>query len=373
MENKLNARRRCDDCGIRTEIKSDKADECILECSQCGKEYHFFKSSQEERLMRKMKEHASTYDIIIVGGGPGGLSAGIYAKRAAMSTVLIEKGNAGGQMAVSRGIENYPGFIDINGNDLSNKFLQHAKWYGLEILGEEVIAIEPGAGFHTVRLANERTLNAYAVILAAGGISRTLRVPGEIENLGRGVSYCALCDGFFFEGRAVAVTGDGDNALEEALYLAMIAPRVHLIHSRNTFRASGILQERIRMEPKIQVISETTVTKIISDGDGVSAIVVKNGDGIEKEIDVQGIFISAGFTVNNKLVPAGVKMSEKGHVFTDEKCETSIPGLFVIGDLREKYAHQIVAAASDGCVSALAAVRCVGMKKAGFTDCKLTA
>jgi thioredoxin reductase (NADPH) len=368
--------RRCDECGIRAGVKSDDDDLCILQCSLCGKEYPFYKSTQDYGA-RKEKDNMpsahNTYDTIIIGGGPGGLSAGIYAMRAAMKTILIEKGAPGGQMAINKGIENYPGIMDINGFELSERFLQHAKSYGLEILQEEALAIEPGITFHSVRLANGRTLNAYAIILAPGGISRTLGVPGEAENLGRGVSYCATCDGFFFAGKPVAVVGGGDTALEEALYLSKIASKVHLIHRRGEFSASRILQQRISMDPKIKVISNTVVTNIISDGNGVSSIIVKNGPGVESELHVEGIFIFVGFTPNRKLVPAGVKMSAGGFVLTNEACESSISGIFAIGDLRQKYANQIVVAASDGCISALAAARCVEMRKAGFTSCKLAA
>ncbi len=371
--------RRCDQCGIRTDVKSADDDVCVLQCSLCGKEYPFYKLPQEDRPLRAKKEKTNmpsasdTYDAIIIGGGPGGLSAGIYAMRAAMKTVLIEKGVPGGQMAINKGIENYPGFIDINGFELSERFLQHAKWYGLEILNEEAIAVEPGIEFHSVRLANGRTLNAYAIILAPGGVSRTLGVPGEVENLGRGVSYCATCDGFFFVGKPVAVIGGGDTALEEALYLTRIAGEVHLIHRRKEFRAGRILQHRISMDPKIKIISNTVVTNIISNGNGVSSIIVKNGQGVESELHVEGIFIFVGFASNSKLVPAGVKMSASGYVLTDEKCESNIAGIFAIGDLRAKFANQIVVAASDGCISALAAARCVEMRKAGFTSCKLAA
>ena len=371
--------RRCDKCGIRAGVKSDDDDMCVLQCSLCGKEYPFYKSPREDRPLRTMKEKINmpsafnTYDTIIVGGGPGGLSAGIYAMRAAMKTILIEKGSPGGQMAINKGIENYPGFIDINGFELSERFLEHAKWYGLEILQEEATAIEPGIEFHSVRLANGTTLNSHTIILAPGGTSRGLGVPGEAENLGRGVSYCATCDGFFFAGKPVAVVGGGDTALEEALYLSKIASEVHLIHRREEFRAGRILQQRISMDSKIKVMSNTVVTNIISDGNGVSSIIVKNAARFQSELHVEGIFIFVGFTPNRKLVPAGVKMSAAGFVLTDESCESSIPGIFAIGDLRQKYANQIVVAASDGCVSALAAARCVEMRKAGFTSCKFAA
>jgi len=311
------------------------------------------------------------YDIIIVGGGPGGLSAGIYAMRAAMKTVLIENGAPGGQMAINKAIENYPGFIDVNGFELSEKFLEHAKWYGLEILQQEAAAIEPGIEFHSVRLANGITLNGYTIILSPGGLSRTLGVPGEVENLGRGVSYCATCDGFFFRGKPVAVVGGGDTALEEALYLSNIASEVHLIHRRSEFRAGRILQQRIGMDPKINVNLDTVVTNINSNANGVSSVAIKNGQGSEKELHVEGIFIFIGFSANNRLVPKGIKMNANGYVLTDEKCESNICGIFAIGDLREKYANQIVVAAADGCISALAAARAVEMRKAGFTACKM--
>ena len=164
-----------------------------------------------------------------------------------------------------------------------------------EILQEEAVAIEPGIEFHSVRLANGTTLSSYAIIMAPGGTSRSLGVPGELENLGRGVSYCATCDGFFFSGKPVAVVGGGDTALEEALYLSKIASEVHLIHRRNEFRAGRILQQRISMEPKIKVISNTVVKNIISDGNVVGSILVKNGGGDEGELHVEGIFIFVGF------------------------------------------------------------------------------
>ncbi len=166
------------------------------------------------------------YDVVIVGGGPGGLSAGIYAIRAALKTVLIEKGITGGQINLTESVENYPGYENITGFELSQKFLEHAKSYDLEIIQEEVALVEPGLKFHTVRLANGKIINTHAVILATGGSPRKLGVAGELEYYGKGVSYCATCDGFFFRGKDVIVVGGGDTALEEALYLAKITRRV---------------------------------------------------------------------------------------------------------------------------------------------------
>lgn len=310
------------------------------------------------------------YDCIIVGGGPGGLTAGIYAMRAALKTVLVEKGVPGGQVAITKGVENYPGFIEISGFELCDKFLQHAKWYGLEMIQQEVVAIEPGLALHSVRLANGSVLQAYAVILAAGGSAKKLNVPGEIENFGKGVSYCATCDGFFFRNKTVVVVGGGDTALEDALYLSKITNHVYLVHRRDAFRASRILQQRVIAEPRIEILFNTVVTEIQSDDNGVRAVSIKDTQtGAQRELATEGVFIFAGFFPNNQLVPVGIKVSPVGYVITDEKCETSIPGIFAIGDLRQKYANQIVIAAADGCTAALAVAHFVEMKKASTVCC----
>ena len=303
-------------------------------------------------------------DLIIVGGGPAGLTAGIYAMRAALKTVLIEKGIPGGQVAITKGVENYPGFIDISGFDLSDKFLLHAKSYNLEIITKEVVAVEPGIDFHSVRLDNGEVLNAHAIIMAAGGTARKLNVPGETENFGKGVSYCATCDGFFFRDKVVCVVGGGDTALEDSLYLAKITERVYLIHRRDEFRASRILQQRVMAEPKIEIILDTVVTEVESGENGVRAVALRNvKSGEERELELEGVFIFAGFSPNNSLAPIGVKKNTTGYVITDVKCETNIPGIFAVGDLRENYANQIVIAASDGCIAALAVARYVEAKK----------
>jgi thioredoxin reductase (NADPH) len=305
------------------------------------------------------------YDLIIVGGGPGGLTAGMYAMRAALKTVLIEKGVPGGQVAITKSVENYPGFIEISGFELCDKFLQHAQWYGLEMIQQEVVAVEPGLEFHSVRLANGDVLKAHALILAAGGSARRLNVPGEIENFGKGISYCATCDGFFFRDKTVVVVGGGDTALEDALYLAKITNHVTLVHRRDAFRASRILQQRAMAECKIEIMFNTVVTEIKSNETGVRAVSLKDTrTGDQRELATDGVFIFVGFSPNNQLVPAGIKVNSNGYVITDEKCETSIPGIFAGGDLRQKYANQIVIAAADGCTAALAVAHYVEMKKA---------
>jgi len=313
------------------------------------------------------------YDIIIVGGGPGGLSAGIYAMRAALKTVLIERAAQGGQMTLSDEVENYPGFEHITGMELAMKFTQHAQSYGLEIISDEVEEVEPGLEHHQVRLADGKVLKGHAVILATGGSPRKLSIPGEDEYYGKGVSYCAVCDGFFFKNKTVTVVGGGDTATEEALYLAKLAKHVYLVHRRDALRASRLLQQRVLDECKIEVLWNTVVTAIKADEQGVNSVdLADTQSGDKRELATDGAFIFIGFDPNNKLVPAGVKMNADGYVVTDEKCETNIPGLYVIGDLREKYARQIVVAAADGCTVALAAAHYVEAKKASEV-CELPA
>ena len=311
------------------------------------------------------------YDVVIVGGGPGGLSAGVYAMRAGLKTVIIEKAVAGGQVAMSDSVENYLGFELISGYDLSQKFLQHVKSYGTEIIQEEVVAVEPGLEHHSVRLANDQVLKTHTVILATGGSPRKLRVPGERTYHGKGVSYCGVCDGFFFRDKTVVVVGGGDTAAEEALYLAKLAKQVYLAHRRDALRASMILQQRVKDECKIEVLWNTIVTEIKANDQGVHAVSLEDTQtGEQRELSTDGVFIFIGFNPNNHLVPVGIKMNADGYVITNEKCETNMPGIYVIGDLREKYARQIVIAAADGCTAALVAAYYVEMKKSGEAVCE---
>jgi thioredoxin reductase (NADPH) len=305
------------------------------------------------------------YDLIIIGGGPAGLSAGIYALRASMRTVLIEKGAPGGQVTLSAEVENYPAIKNKSGFELAQSFLEHAQDYNLEILAHEVTALEPGLDFHTVRLNNDEVLKAHAVILATGGSPRKLNIPGEDDNYGKGVSYCAVCDGFFFRNKTVVVIGGGDTAAEEALYLAKITKKVYLVHRRNTLRASMILQKRLETDPKIEIFWNTVAKAIRAEGDEVCAMDLEDTySGEKRELKTDGAFIFIGFEPNNQLVPAGTRMNADGYVVTDEKCETNIDGIYAIGDLREKYARQIVLSAADGCTSALASAHYVEIKRA---------
>ncbi len=303
------------------------------------------------------------HDLIILGGGPAGLTAGLYAMRAVLKTVLVERSSPGGQVAITKDVENYPGFQEISGLDLSDKLLQHAQSYGLEVIQDEAVSIDPGPETHTVTLGNGKILKGHAVIIATGGTPRKLGVPGEIEFLGRGVSYCAKCDGFFFHDRIVTVVGGGDTALEEALYLAKLASKVYLVHRRDAFRASKILQERIQ-ESSIELILNSVVAEICANEDGVHSIAVKDLlTGEENLIDTEGVFIFAGILPNNQLAPPGIKLDGSGYVITDEKCASSIPGIYVAGDLKTKFARQIVVASAEGCTAALAAAEYIDSKK----------
>ena len=317
----------------------------------------------------------NVHDLIIIGAGPGGLSAGIYAMRAALKTVLIERAVPGGQVVNSAEVENYLGFEHIGGAELSLKFAQHANAYGLEILSKEVTALEPGLDYHRVRLADGTVLAAHTVIMATGGSPRKLDIPGEDAYYGRGVSYCAVCDGFFFRGKTVVVIGGGDTAAEEALYLSKLARKVYLVHRRDALRAGMILQQRIQADCNIEILWNTVAAEIKADNNGVCAVALRDVRSAEtRELAADGVFIFIGFDPNNALVPAGTKMNADGYVVTDAKCETNIQGIFVIGDLREKYARQIVIAAADGATAALAAAHYVESKKAVDADaCELPA
>jgi thioredoxin reductase (NADPH) len=305
------------------------------------------------------------YDLVIVGGGPGGLTAGIYAMRAALKTALIEMGVPGGQMNNSDSIENWPGDEFITGAELAQKFSQHARSYGLEVITQAAVEIEPGLDLHAVKLDNGDRLSTHAIILATGGSPRKLNIPGEKEHYGKGISYCAVCDGFFFRDKTVVVVGGGDTAAEESLYLAKLAKQVYLVHRRDALRAGALLQQRVKAECKIEILWDSLVTEIRADDQGVSAVQLQNAQtGKKSELAADGVFIFIGFDPNNKLVPAGTKMNAAGYVVTDEKCETNIPGIYVIGDLREKYFRQIVISASDGATAALAAAHYVETRKA---------
>ena len=307
-----------------------------------------------------------TYEVIIVGGGPAGLSAGLYCMRSGLKTVLIEKGLLGGQVSMSKEVDNYPGLEGVTGFELGEKMAHHARSFGLTVLQEEVASVTAGAGLHSVRLAGNDLYQTVCLILALGGTARKLGVPGEAKYFGRGVSYCATCDGFFVRDKIVAVVGGGDSAVEEAIHLSRLARKVFLLNRSKDLRAGRMLQQRLADEPKIEVIGNTVVNEIKGKDGSVNAVSLENNKiGGKSELPTEGVFIRIGFSPNNQLIPPEIRMNDRGFVITDEKCESSVPGIFAVGDLRQKYANQIVVAAADGCVAALAAAHYVEEKKAG--------
>jgi len=299
------------------------------------------------------------YDLIIIGGGPGGLTAGIYAMRATLKTLLIEKGAFGGQMTMTDMVENYPGFESINGFDLSQKFLDHAKKFDLETIQQEVSSVDViNTSGYEVTLTNGTRYKSHAVIMACGGRSRNLGIPGESELYGRGVSYCATCDGFFYRNKTVAVVGGGDTAVEEALYLAKLAKKVYLIHRRDELRAGAILKKRIVSEPKVEILWNSIPIEILDNGQSVNALKIKSTKSEKTQnLEIDGIFIFIGYIPNNAIIPKDLSCTPEGYIITDDRCQTKLKGLYAIGDLRNNYAKQIVIAAAEGCIAALDAAQ----------------
>jgi thioredoxin reductase (NADPH) len=290
-----------------------------------------------------------------VGGGPAGLAAGLYAARMNLRAVLVERGPLGGQLLNTELIEDYPGFESITGAELATRMGDHARRFGLEVREFQPVReldVEPD-GTKVVRLEDGSELRSPAVILAAGGLPRRLGVPGEAEFAGRGVSYCAVCDGAFFKGQELAVVGGGDAALEEGDFLTRYASKVYVIHRRDQFRAQPLLQERARANPKITFILNAQVQEIMGDGKVAGIRYVQ--DGVEKELPVGGVFIFIGFVPNSNLVKPHVDHDSAGYLITDREMQTSVPGLWAVGDVRAQLTRQIATAVGDGTTAAVAA------------------
>jgi thioredoxin reductase (NADPH) len=289
------------------------------------------------------------YDVVIVGGGPAGLTAGIYAQRAMLNTLLIEKLGVGGQIALTDVVENYPGFKEITGAELVQRFEEHARSLGLEIVYAEVERIEDAGEVKLLHTTDGKSFEARAVIVATGASPRKLRVPGEAEYTGRGVSYCATCDGFFFKERDVVVVGGGNTAIVEALYLAKIVNKVYVVHRRDALRAERILQERAFASPRIEFVWNSVLEEIAG-GQTVEKVVLKNvKSGERRELSVQGVFIFVGVNPNTGFIDC--EKDEQGFIRTDEKLETSIKGVFAAGDCRVTPLRQVATAVGDGAMA----------------------
>ncbi len=296
------------------------------------------------------------YDIVIVGAGPAGLAAGLYAARALRRTLIIERKVTGGQISLTNEVENYPGFDCINGFDLAQNMHKQATKYGMETAYADVTAIDQlPDGTHVVR-TNEGDYAAKAVILTGGADYNKLGVPGEERLTGFGVSYCATCDAAFFRDQEVAVIGGGDAAMDEGLFVTRYASKVTVIHRRDQLRASAILQERAFAEPKMEFIWNTVVEEIVGGEKDVTALRLKNVEtGETSMLDVAAVFIFVGLTPNSGYLRDKLKTDAGGHIYVTDWMETEIPGLFAAGDIRANSARQVVSSAGDGATAAIRA------------------
>lgn len=297
-----------------------------------------------------------TNDVIIVGGGPAGLTAAIYTSRDGLDTLLLEQAVCGGLAGTTDLIENYPGFPDgINGMELIAKFKEQALRFGTNIVEfKEVKGIEPTRNRIKVQTAQGEH-NALAVIIASGSTPRTLGIPGEEEYTGRGVSYCATCDGYSYRDRKVLVAGGGDAAVKEAMFLTKLASKVYIIHRRDTLGADRIVQDRARSSEKIQFVWDTVVTGVMGD-DAVTGVRLKNvRTGEESTLQADGVFIYVGVLPNSKFLEGVVELDDSGHIVTNEEMETSVPGIYAVGDVRSKKVRQISVACGEATIAAISA------------------
>ena len=298
----------------------------------------------------------TTHDTIIIGAGPAGLCAAMYAGRGMLNAVVLERGIPGGELLNTEKIEDYPGFESILGRDLAKKFADHAVKFGAEIRQENVDGVtKDGDGWFTVKTGMGNVYRAPTVILTAGGTPTKLDVPGELEYAGRGVSYCAVCDGAFFKGETIAVIGGGDAAVEEADYLTRYAAKVYLIHRRDSLRASKILQERLFANPKIEVIWNQKVNEMVGEASGLKSLALEDTvTGAKSSLAVTGAFVFVGFKPNSGLIQGHFKHDASGYIITDDRMMTSIPGLFAAGDLRVQLTRQVTTAVGDATTAAIA-------------------
>ncbi|MFT8321554.1 MAG: thioredoxin-disulfide reductase [Bacillus sp. (in: firmicutes)] len=295
------------------------------------------------------------YDVIIIGAGPAGMTAAVYTSRANLSTLMIERGIPGGQMANTEDVENFPGFESILGPDLSNKMFNHAKKFGAEYAYGDIKEIVDGPEYKTIK-AGSKEYKARAVILSTGAEYKKVGVPGEKELGGRGVSYCAVCDGAFFKNKRLFVIGGGDSAVEEGVYLTRFASQVTIVHRREELRAQKILQQRAFDNEKIDFIWNHTV-KTINEKDGKvgSVTLVSTVDDTEQELEAEGVFIYIGMVPLSKPFENLDVTNENGYIETNDRMETKVPGIFAAGDIREKSLRQIVTATGDGSIAAQSA------------------
>jgi thioredoxin reductase (NADPH) len=299
-------------------------------------------------------EDQKTYEVIIIGGGPAGLTAGVYTSRSRLQTLLIESGLFGGLMTTTDLIENYPGFPQgITGEELSRLMEEQSKQFGLEVINQEVVEVKLEGNMKRVK-THEAGYLCKALIISTGTEYRKLGVPGEKEFIGRGVSFCSTCDGAFFTEQRIVVVGGGDSALTEALFLTKFAREVTIIHRRDALRATKIYQERAFANPKIKFLWNSVVQEIKGDK-VVKSILVKNVKTNEiKEFETEGVFMFVGISPKTQFLKGLIQMDGGGYILTDENCETAVKGIFAVGDCRKKLLRQIATAVGDGATAAFA-------------------
>lgn len=292
------------------------------------------------------------YDVVIAGAGPAGMTAAVYTSRANLSTIMLERGMPGGQMANTEDVENYPGFDHILGPDLSTKMFEHAKKFGAEYGYGDVKEIIDEGDLKIIK-AGSKEYKARAVIVATGAEYKKMGIPGEKELGGRGVSYCAVCDGAFFKQKELVVVGGGDSAVEEAVYLTRFASKVTVIHRRDELRAQKILQQRAFDNDKVEFIWNHVVNEINGENGKVASVTIEDTTtGEQKQFKTDGVFIYIGMLPLNESVKNLGITNEAGYVETNEEMETKVPGIFAAGDIREKSLRQIVTATGDGSLAA---------------------
>jgi thioredoxin reductase (NADPH) len=297
------------------------------------------------------------YDVLVVGAGPAGLTAGLYTGRARLRTLILERMGPGGQLLNTDLIEDYTGFKSITGFEMATLFEEHAREFGAEWEYGEVEEIWSEGHWKLARTTDGEVYRAKALIVTSGGMPRKLGVPGEAEFAGKGVSYCAICDGAFFKGQPLAVVGGGDSAVEEATFLTRYASVLYLIHRRDDFRAQQVLKDRALSNPKIRTIWHTVVEEI-GGHEKVEWLRLKNLEtGEESRLEVGGVFIYVGFQPNSRMFRDPIKTDALGFIVTDDKMETSLPGIFCAGDVRAQYVRQITNAVGDATTAAIAATR----------------
>ncbi|PJN86570.1 thioredoxin-disulfide reductase [Bacillus sp. mrc49] len=292
------------------------------------------------------------YDVVIIGAGPAGMTAAVYTSRANLSTLMLERGVPGGQMANTEEVENYPGFDTILGPELSTKMFDHAKKFGAEYAYGDVKEIIDGEEYKTI-IAGSKEFKARSIIISSGAEYKKIGVPGEKELGGRGVSYCAVCDGAFFKQKELFVIGGGDSAVEEGVYLTRFASKVTIVHRREELRAQKILQDRAFANEKVDFIWNHTLKEINEEGGKVGGVtLVSTVNGEETKLDADGVFIYIGMLPLTKPFESLNILNAMGYIETNDRMETRVPGIFAAGDVREKTLRQIVTATGDGSIAA---------------------